>query len=581
MKSDTRLATFSFIRTATAVAGAAIGLMTTYAPVSAQTAAPQQDFAVTMIVDASQAKGDVKPIYRFFGADEPNYAYMKDGLKLLGDIGKLGTSQAYFRAHNLMTSGDGTPAFKWGSTNIYTEDAQGKPVYDFTIVDRIFDAYRRNGVKPYAQIGFMPEALSTHPEPYQHHFVPGGSGPGNSISTGWTYPPKSYEKWRELVYQWVKHCVEKYGKSEVEQWYWEVWNEPNIGYWKGSKEDFFKLRDYAIDGVKKALPAARVGGSHCAGSGKSGNWQHDFIQHCLHGTNFANGQIGSALDFVSFHAKGSPSFINGHVRMGIANQLRTIDEGFGIVASFPETRNKPIVIGESDPDGCAACTGPQLGYRNTTMYSSYSAASFGRELDIADRHGVNLEGALTWAFEFENQPIFAGFRVMATTGGINLPVFNVFRMLGKMSGKRVAVESSGAISLEDIMRTGVRGEKPDVSAMAAIDGNKLFVFAWHYHDDDVPGPASDIALSLKNLPAGANRAQLVQYRIDHDHSNAFTAWQNMGSPKVPTRQQYDELERAGHLETIGNLETVTITAGTANVKLKLPRQGVSMMVFTW
>ena len=580
MKSDTRLATFSFIRTATAVAGAAIASMTAYAPVSAQTAAPQQDFSVAMIVDASQIKGDVKPIYRFFGADEPNYAYMKDGLKLLGDIGKLGTAGVLSR-HNLMTSGDGTPAFKWGSTNIYTEDAQGKPVYDFTIVDRIFDAYLRNGVKPYAQIGFMPEALSTHPEPYQHHFVPGGSGPGNSIFTGWAYPPKSYEKWRELVYQWVKHCVEKHGKSEVEQWYWEVWNEPNIGYWKGSKEDFFKLRDYAIDGVKKALPAARVGGSHCAGSGQSGNWQHDFIEHCLHGTNFANGQIGSALDFVSFHAKGSPSFINGHVRMGIANQLRTIDEGFGIVASFPETRNKPIVIGESDPDGCAACTGPQLGYRNTTMYSSYSAASFGRELDIADRHGVNLEGALTWAFEFENQPIFAGFRVMATTGGINLPVFNVFRMLGKMSGKRVAVESSGAISLEDIMRIGVRGEKPDVSAMAAIDGNKLFVFAWHYHDDDVHGPASDIALSLKNLPAGANRALLVQYRIDHDHSNAFTAWQNMGSPKVPTRQQYDELERAGHLETIGNPETVTITAGAANVKLKLPRQGVSMMVFTW
>ena len=214
-----------------------------------------------MIVDASQVRGEVKPFYRFFGADEPNYAYMKDGLKLLGDIGKLGPAQAYFRAHNLMTSGDGTPAFKWGSTNIYTEDAQGKPVYDFTIVDRIFDAYLRNGVKPYAQIGFMPKALSTHPEPYQHHFVPGGSGPGNSISTGWAYPPKSYEKWRELVYQWVKHCVEKHGKSEVEQWYWEVWNEPNIGYWKGSKEDFFKLRDYAIDGVKKALPAARVGGS--------------------------------------------------------------------------------------------------------------------------------------------------------------------------------------------------------------------------------------------------------------------------------------------------------------------------------
>ncbi len=117
--------------------------------------------------------------------------------------------------------------------------------------------------------------------------------------------------------------------------------------------------------------------------------------------------------------------------------------------------------------------------------------------------------------------------------------------------------------------------------MAAIDGNKLFVFAWHYHDDDEPGLTADIAMSLKNLPAAAQRAEVVQYRIDHDHSNAYTAWQQMGSPKAPTPQQVVDLERAGHLGTIGNPETVSITAGAANVKLKLPRQGVSLMVFTW
>ena len=191
---------------------------------------------------------------------------------------------------------------------------------------------------------------------------------------------------------------------------------------------------------------------------------------------------------------------------------------------------------------------------------------------------MNLEGALTWAFEFENQPIFAGFRVMATTGGINVPAFNVFRMLGKMSGKRVGVESSGATRLDDILRSGVRGAKPDVSALAAIDGNKLFVLAWHYHDDDVPGPAAEIALSLESARR-AQRARLVQYRIDHDHSNAFTAWQQMGSPQKPTPQQFVDLERAGQLETIGNPETVSIAAGAATVKLKLPRQGVSLMVF--
>src|SRR6201999_143176 len=139
-------------------------------------------------------------------------------------------------------------------------------------------------------------------------------------------------------------------------------------------------------------------------------------------------------------------------------QLKTIDEGFAMVATVPELKNKPIVIGESDPDGCAACQGPQLGYRNTTMYSSYTAAVFARKLELAARHGVNLEGALTWAFEFEDQPFFSGFRVLAT-GGINLPVLNVFRMFSRMgTSDRVLATSSGQAPLDEILRAGVRGQ---------------------------------------------------------------------------------------------------------------------------
>src|SRR5205085_8240465 len=148
------------------------------------------------------------------------------------------------------------------------------------------------------------------------------------------------------------------------------------------------------------------------------------------------GKTGTPLDFVSFHAKGSPIFIDGHVRMGISAQLHTVDEAFRMIASYPELKNTPIVIGESDPDGCAACQGPQLGYRSGTMYSSYTAASFARKHLLADRNGVNLDGALTWAFEFEDQPYFAGQRVLSTNA-LPLPVLNVSRMLGRMSGKRV------------------------------------------------------------------------------------------------------------------------------------------------
>ena len=134
------------------------------------------------------------------------------------------------------------------------------------------------------------------------------------------------------------------------------------------------------------------------------------------------------------------------------------------------------------------------------MYSSYTAASFAREYDLAERAGVNLEGALTWAFEFEDQPYFAGFRVLATNG-IDLPVLNVFRMFSKMGGRRVRRRARGR-SLDAILQGGVRGA-PDVSALAASTGTKLSVLVWHYHDDDVPGPDAEVALDVSGLPAAA------------------------------------------------------------------------------
>lgn len=554
-------------------AGVVFGAGRIFAAEPAGTNAAASPFPVAITVDAGRPLGELKPIWRMFGADEPNYATTPEGRKLIGELGALRPGDIFFRAHNLLCSGDGTPALKWGSTGVYAEDAAGRPVYHWKILDAIFDTYRTNGVRPYVEIGFMPEALSIHPQPYQHHWKPGDQY--SDIETGWAYPPKDYNRWRELVYQWVNHCVERYGRAEVETWYWEVWNEANGAYWKASPEEFFKLHDYAIDGVRRALPTARVGGPDAAGAG--GKWMRAFLEHCLHGTNYATGRIGTPLDFISFHAKGSPAFTNGHVRMGIANQLRAMDAGFGIVQSYPQLKNIPIVIGESDPDGCAACTGDQLGYRNTTMYSSYEAASIAREWELARRRGVNLDAALTWAFTFAGQPPFAGLRQLAGAG-IDLPVLNVFRLFSRMSGQQLAVSSDGAVSLDDMMKRGVRG-RPDVSAVASRNTNHIAVLVWHYHDDDVPGPDAEISLTVKHIPATSGKAKLTRYAIDAEHSNAFTAWLKMGAPLPLSPPQFSELEQAGKLATAGGPETVPVTGGQLKFRWPVPRQAVELLVF--
>src|SRR5450432_652726 len=478
--------------------------------------AQQSNDTAFIFVNTSVEIDNIKPIWAWFGYDEPNYTYMKDGKKLLSEIAALSPVPVHVRAHNLLTTGDGIAALKWGSTNAYTEDENGKPIYNWRIVDSIFDTYVQRGMKPLAQMGFMPEALSTNPEPYQHHWRPGMDY--KYIFTGWAYPPKDYNKWGELIYQWVKHCTQRYGKDEVASWYWELWNEPNggNGYWKGNVQDYCKLYDYSSAAVKRALPTTRVGGPHATGpSGKgAAEFLKTFLTHCISDTNYVTGKIGSPIDFIAFHAKGAPRVVNNHVRMNLGQQLRDISSGFAIVASYPVLKDLPIIIGESDPEGCAACgmaTNPENAYRNGTMYSSYTAASFARIYDLAAQYDVDLEGAMSWAFEFEGQKWFDGFRDLATNG-IDKPVLNVFRMYGLMRGNRLKVENPGLLPLDSLLRGAVPGDEPDIHALAAADKNTASVMIWNYEDDDLPGEAAGVTLTIKNVPA--NSLLLHHYRID-------------------------------------------------------------------
>src|SRR5262249_37321011 len=157
-----------------------------------------------------------------------------------------------------------------------------------------------------------------------------------------------------------------------------------------------------------------------------------------------------------------------------------------------------------------------------------------------------------WSFEFESQPYFSGFHVLASNG-LTLPVFNVFRMFSKMRGNRVGVESNGAVSLDDMIANGVRGAAPDVSAFASISpaDRSAYVMAWNYHDDDLPAVPSPVDIVLQKLPAnGATLAHIEHYRIDNDHSNVFEAWKRLGSPQQPSQDQRATLEAASQLATL-------------------------------
>ena len=335
------------------------------------------------------------------------------------------------------------------------------------------------------------------------------------------------------------------------------------------------MYDYASDAVKRALPTSRIGGPHVTGGATK--FLRNFITHCLKDTNAVTGKIGAPLDFVAFHAKGSPRVVNGVVRMGMMNQLRDMNDHFKVIASFPEMKNIPVIIGESDPEGCAACgmqTDPQNAYRNGTMYSSYTAASIAREYDLAEYHGVNLIGAVNWSFEFENQPWFFGFRELATNG-VDKPVLNVFRMLGMMSGNRVDVSGDLAYDFKAIRDSSVRGVRADINALAAKTSNNATVLVWNYHDDDIQGEGSPVNISVKGLKNG--KATLYHYRIDAAHSNSYEVWKKLGSPQHPSEKEYKILEKSGQLELLSKPQKVNIKNTELSVNFQLPRQAVSFL----
>ena len=535
---------------------------------------------VQIHVDLGKHEGKFLPVYSWFGYDESGYSITPNGKALLGQLHDLSPVPVYIRAHFLLATGDGKPDLKWSSSNVYTEDAAGEPVYSWTILDQIFDAYAAAHVRPMVELGFMPKALSTHPDPY-HIGYP--LKPGEV--EGWSFPPNNYQRWQELNRQVAAHLVARYGMKTVATWYWEVWNEPDLSYyWKGTQDDYNKLYDYAVAGVRAAIPQAHVGGPATTGPGpqsKSAKYLQDFLTHCATQKSAATGHA-VPLDFVSFHVKGKPAVIDGRVQMGLDHELNNATAGFAIVHSFAKFAALPIILSEADPEGCAACSArqyPANAYRNGPLYAAYTAAAMKGLLQLADRDQVNLLGMLTWAFEFEGKPYFEGYRTLATNG-VDKPVLNFFRMAGLMQGDRVPAMSSAAAPLETILRAGVR-QAPDIDALATTAAGEAAVMVWNYHDDDVAAPGAAVAVMLSGLPPGTQRVLLQHYRIDDSHSNAYTVWKQMGSPQAPTPEQFASLQAAGQLQLLDSPRWITPESGTIEIEMQLPRQAVSLLRVTW
>ena len=525
---------------------------------------------VSVRVDATQRGKPLRHVWQYYGYDECNYTITPDCKALMRTVAQINPEAVYLRQHFLLNSGDGIATPKWSSTNVYTEDSSGTPVYDWRIMDGIMDAVTASGCRPLVEIGLMPKDLSIRPDPYR---PPKPFGPNEGV--GVFFPPKDYEKWAELIRQWARHTKARYENAE-ETWLWELWNEPDIFYFQGTYEDYEKLFEYTEQALHEVMPAAVFGGPHVAGVGK---FMQRFLTHCATEKNSLTGKTGTRLDYIGFHAKGGVAFKDGHVEMSMLGQLQKHQRGFAMVAGFPKFRNTPIIIGEADPDGAAgmpASRSPERGYRNVPAYGAYAAAMMKYSLDLAEREKVNLKGVLTWAFMFDGMPWFDGYRTLATNG-IHKPVLNAFKMLGRLKGNELPLTSDGAVGLDEILKASVR-VRPDINGMAVADGQSVKILIWNYHDYLVPAESAPIQLRVKLPPDFGSKARVIHYRIDETHSNAYTKWLDLGSPQNPDAQMLAKLKAAMELEMLEPAKIIDITNNEATLNFDLPRSGLSLVI---
>jgi xylan 1,4-beta-xylosidase len=529
-----------------------------------------QPTIVSIQVDATQRGKPLKHVWQYYGYDECNYTTTPDCKALMKTVAQINPEPVYLRQHFLLNSGNGKAALKWSSTNVYTEDQNGNPVYNWRILDGIMNAVTASGCRPLVEIGLMPKDLSVRPDPYR---PPRPFGPNEGM--GVFFPPKDYDKWAELIRQWAHHTKARYKNAE-KTWLWELWNEPDIFYFQGTYEDYEKLFEYTEQALHGVMPEAVLGGPHVAGVGR---FMRRFLTHCAREKNSLTGKTGTRLDYIGFHAKGGVDFKDGHVEMSMKGQLEKHRRGFVMVASFPEFRNTPIIIGEADPDGAAAMPAsksPERGYRNVPAYGAYMAAMMKYSLDLAEAEKVNLKGMLSWAFMFDGMPFFEGYRTLATNG-IHKPVLNAFKMLGQLKGDELPLTSDGAVGLDQILKASVC-TRPDINGMAVAGDQNVKILIWNYHDFLVPVEPASIKLRIKLPPDFGPKVNVIHYRIDDTHSNAYTKWLELGSPQNPNAEMLTQLKAAMELQMLEPAKFIDITEGQAAFNFELPRFALSLII---
>jgi xylan 1,4-beta-xylosidase len=399
---------------------------------------------------------------------------------------------------------------------VYNEDDHCNPVYNFAYVDQVYDGLLKNGVKPFVEISFMPKKLAFNPDALHPFWYK------QNVS-----PPKSMERWDDLIRHFVQHLVDRYGIDEVATWYFEVWNEPNIDFWNGipRQRSYFDLYAHTARDVKSVSERLRVGGPATAAAA----WIPEFLQF--------TSENHVPVDFVSSHGYADDTTLD---LFGKNEDIPMDDRVCRAVAKVHDQikasadPNLPLIWSEWNVQG--------MDNSRDTTFVGPALANTVRECDGL----ANMMSFWTFSDVFEEQgPIakpFVGMFGLRAKGGINKPSYYAFGLLHQLGDRRIANEAQ------------------DVLVTRASNGS-LEIAAWNLVDPGQHGQAHSLTLVFRNVPANAH---VTLQRVDDDHGNVLPKYAAMGSPPDPTAQQVEELNRE---TALGPPESVHLEQGKLSLTL--------------
>jgi len=503
-------------------------------------------------VDATRTQGPLEPFWASQIIHPTESLLTERGKGLLRLMAEAGAARQYVRIYNQPEE-----AIRVG--------ADGKISYDWSRFDEMAALILATGNKPKVVFFGMPQRLSAYPAAVLKR----PSGAKVCIS-----PPKDYRQWEELCADFTRHAVQKYGLDEVKRWTFRCWNEPDLGFWhKADLPEYLKLYDYFAKGVKGVSPEVRIGGPALSSTRtyKQPKNFRLFLEHVANGTNHATGAVGSPIDFIGVHTYGGSGGGGGpgrtfpDVNYMLEQQIRYAD----MRDEYPKFKGLPLHVeewGESSGGTKGVSEQPSADIRNSQYGAAFLVTWVERHIRLRQKDDRHVESFTFCASGYEKTRAldFMGYRTLDTKSGYHKPILNAYKLLSRLAPELVpcdTVQSDG-----------------HVSAFATRGASKVTVMMTHFQNDQIDsrGVPQPVLLTIASPWPPGTKVTLRHWRIDGSHSNAYTAFKAMGSPRSPTPSESDAIKKRMGLELLEPARLMT-GADWSRLAFDLPCNAVSLI----